>query len=445
MSAVWHHFKITTSESPTATCKVCGVEVSRGGANRVSYNTTNLIKHLKKHHPDEHAAYCKATASATDGLHQQTLRDSLKRKDLLPRDSERFRKITELIVECIAEDDQPISLVENSGFCRLINYLEPRYGMPSRHYIAEKGIPALHTKVREQVQRHLKEATSIALTTDLWSSGVAPMSLLSLTAHWIDSSFTLHNVVLHASELRGSHTSMRIRNAIEEMLAKWHIDNDKVHVVMRDNAANMKKAFADMGVQSLGCFAHTLQLVVIQGLLAQRSIIDAVTNARKLVGHFKHSPKAYSILEDIQKDLHMPTQRLQQDVSVRWNSTQYMMLSLLQQKRLLSVYAADHDLPCMPSANQWALMEKAVVVLSPFEELTRAVSAATASAADVIPAITVLKRHLSREESTDAGIKTMKRTLLEAVTERFDYAETEPISSVATLVDPRYKEKASPV
>ncbi|KAJ4926449.1 hypothetical protein JOQ06_008622 [Pogonophryne albipinna] len=297
--------------------------------------------------------------------------------------------------------------------------------MPSPHYIAEKGIPALHTKVREQVQRHLKEATSIALTTDLWSSGVAPMSLLSLTAHWIDSSFTLHNVVLHA----------------KEMLAKWDIDNDKVHVVMRDNAANMKKAFADMGVQSLGCFAHTLQLVVIQGLLAQRSIIDAVANARKLVGHFKHSPKAYSILEDIQKDLHMPTQRLQQDVSVRWNSTQYMMLSLLQQKRPLSVYAADHDLPCMPSANQWALMEKAVVVSSPFEELTRAVSAATASAADVIPAITVLKCHLSREESTDAGIKTMKRTLLEAVTEHFDYAETEPIYSVATLVDPRYKER----
>ena len=55
-----------------------------------------------------------------------------------------------------------------------------------------------------------------------------------------------------------------------------------------------------MGVQSLGCLAHTLQLVVIKGLLAQRSISDAVANARKLVGHFKHSPKAYSILEDIQ-------------------------------------------------------------------------------------------------------------------------------------------------
>ena len=82
----------------------------------------------------------------------------------------------------------------------------------------------------------------------------------------------------------------------------------------------------------------------------------------------------------------------------------------------------------MPSANQWALMEKAV-------------SAATASAADVIPAITVLKRHLSPEESTDAGIKTMKSTLLEVVTERFDHVETETIYSIATLVDPRYKDR----
>ncbi|CAL8258621.1 unnamed protein product [Arctogadus glacialis] len=35
----------------------------------------------------------------------------------------------------------------------------------------------------------------------------------------------------------------------------------------------------------------------------------------------------------------------------------------------------------------------------------------------------------------------MKSTLLEAVTERFDYVETETIYSIATLVDPRYKDR----
>ena len=144
----------------------------------------------------------------------------LKRKDKLPKDSEKYRKITELIAECIAEDDQPVQCVVYRALNRLINYLEPRYEMPSRHYRHDKGLPALDTKVREHVQRILKEATSVSFTTDLWSSDVSPMSLLSLTAHWIDSNLTLHQVVLHASELRGSHTSEKIQTALEDLFAQ---------------------------------------------------------------------------------------------------------------------------------------------------------------------------------------------------------------------------------
>ena len=44
-----------------------------------------------------------------------------------------------------------------------------------------------------------------------------------------------------------NHTAERIQKATEEMLAKWDINKDQVHVVMRDNAANMKKV-------SLSCY-----------------------------------------------------------------------------------------------------------------------------------------------------------------------------------------------
>ncbi|KAJ8380963.1 hypothetical protein SKAU_G00017410 [Synaphobranchus kaupii] len=225
------------------------------------------------------------------------------------------------------------------------------------------------------------------------------------------------------------------------MLNTWGIDKQQVHVILRDNARNMKKAMDDMGVLSVGCIAHTLQLVVHEGLLSQRSITDTLANARKIVGHFKHSPQAYARLEDIQIDLKMPVKRLQQDVQVRWNSTHYMLQSLLEQKRSLSVYAADHNLAATLTVNQWTLMEKTVEVLAPFEELTRVVSAETATAADVISAITVLKRVLSREHSTDQGIKTVKSTLLEAVEKSFSQVETEPLYCIATLVDPRYKDR----
>lgn len=109
------------------------------------------------------------------------------------------------------------------------------------------------------------------------------------------------------------------------MLVKWKIPKSNVHVVLRNNASNMKKAMDEMDVPSLGCFAHTLQLVVHEGLLSQRSVSDALANGRKMVKHFKHSPLATTHLEDIQKDLQMPTKRLHQNVATRWNSIYYMV------------------------------------------------------------------------------------------------------------------------
>ncbi|KAK0131372.1 Zinc finger BED domain-containing protein 4 [Merluccius polli] len=114
-----------------------------------------------------------------------------------------------------------------------------------------------------------------------------------------------------------------------------------------------------------------------------------LANARKTIGHFKHSPVAYAHLEDVQIEIKMPAKRLQQDVQNRQS----------------------------------------------------VVSAETATAADVIPAIKVLKRVLYREHSTDQGIKMMKSTLLEAVGRRFSQVETEPLYCTATLVDPRYKDR----
>ncbi len=89
-----------------------------------------------------------------------------------------------------------------------------------------------------------------------------------------------------------------------------------------------------------------------------------------------------------------------------------MVESLLEQKRPISAYGADHDLPATLTANQWALLEKTVTVLAPFEELTKQISSSTSSAAEVIPSVTVLKRLLARESQEDTGIKQWKLPFL---------------------------------
>ena len=55
----------------------------------------------------------------------------------------------------------------------------------------------------------------------------------------------------------------------------------------------MIKAMDEACLPSFECFAHTLQLVIQDGLLSQRVIIDLLAVCRFIVGHFKHSSIAY--------------------------------------------------------------------------------------------------------------------------------------------------------
>ena len=157
-----------------------------------------------------------------------------------------------------------------------------------------------------------KGVTDINFTTDIWTSDVSPMSMLSLTAQYVDKDFVLRKAVLHAQEGAGSHTAAAISMAFENM---FEIPKNKVHAVLRDNARNMTKVLEECGVTSLLCMAHTLQLAVNEGVLAQRSISDAVATGRKIVGHFKHLQLAYSRQQAIQGQLGVKTKRRKQNVS----------------------------------------------------------------------------------------------------------------------------------
>lgn len=328
MSAVWKYFHVNKDNDATANCEICKLSLSRGGKTKAGFNTTNLIRHLKNKHPAQYNEFSKANKPTS----QPTLEEALKRKEKMPSDSNKAKQITEKIAQMIAVSDQPFYLVEDPGFLLLVDYLEPRYTMPSRHYFVEKALPALQKQIRDKLLMQLAEASDVAFTTDIWSSSVCPMSLLSLTAQWVDGKFSLCRATLHVREFRGSHTAGRIEQAIEDMLNNWGIDKKRVHVILRDNAANMKRAMLDLGVPSVGCVAHSLQLVVHEGLLSQRSVTDTLANARKIVGHFKHSPLAYSHLEDIQMELNMDVKRLKQDIRVRFRflfSYQFHNLFLL--------------------------------------------------------------------------------------------------------------------
>ena len=209
------------------------------------------------------------------------------------------------IAEMMVLDFQPLSIVSDVGFIRLLNMLEPRYKVPSRRYFMENIIPQMKQSIDLQIAELIKDVHYFSFTTDIWSTSLNNQSLISLTTHWIDDSCARRSAVLHVRRIEGSHSGAATCQMIEIMIDGWKISIERVHLVLTDNVSNMKKALRDCDLHGYECFAHSLQLVVNNGVLSQQMVIDTLTVSLKIVGHFKHSTLAYNSLDEIRVRLDM--------------------------------------------------------------------------------------------------------------------------------------------
>ncbi|KAJ4939782.1 hypothetical protein JOQ06_029218, partial [Pogonophryne albipinna] len=187
------------------------------------------------------------------------------------------------------------------------------------------------------------------------------------------------------------------------------------------------------------CTAHSLQLVVNDGLSSQRAIIDVIAMLKRCATHFHHSILAKQRLRAIQKDLGLPEHNLVQAVPTRWNSTLQMLQRALEQKRALSIYAGEHGGFACPNSHQWDIVSNVVKTLIPKEEVTLEVSHNNSSASCIIPCLTVLKMLFQGEGPSTQDIRTLRQVMRESLVKRFSKLEETKIVVLACLLDPRYK------
>ena len=140
----------------------------------------------------------------------------------------------------LAIDCQPILVVDDVGFRRVLKTLEPRYHCPSRKYsrkcFTETIISKIYTGMKEEVLKLTNssdgdsaERNYVSFTSDAWSFSVNDTSLLSFTAHWVNSEFKRTSAVLNAQCLTEAHTGEYIASQILTMLEKWDIALERVH------------------------------------------------------------------------------------------------------------------------------------------------------------------------------------------------------------------------
>ena len=224
--------------------------------------------------------------------------------------------------------------------------------------------------------------------------------------------------------LTGAHTAVHIAGEFGKMLDNWQLTS-KVHVVVRDNAANMVRGMDVAGIPSVGCFAHSMQLCIQPQLTSKKDdvkyIVQLLAQCRSLVGHFSHSVLAKEKFRGVQESMQgIPHHKLIQDVATRWNSTYYMVDRIVEQEEVITSYERRYrgQLPvAVPSSFKFGWLRQLVHLLRPVEEATRQVCCDSATASDVIPVVMAVKIKLETDDSAD--MKPVRDKILSQISECF--------------------------
>ncbi|CAH0488631.1 unnamed protein product [Peronospora farinosa] len=282
------------------------------------------------------------------------------------------------IVEFFADADIAFSIVEKQSFHDLIGFLnkkaesmlvqqEALKNHATDIYIATRDI------VIEKMKKDIRGVDVIHFTTDCWTTKGKNYGFLSLTGHWVDAKFELHQSLLGLKNVEGSHEGKNLEKYYYKMVAEnFGLLNVHGHATV-DNGSNNSTLFEAFGRRDDVifdkedkmhiCVAHVLKLVARDGL-AQFGIVDddeddevVVERSAMSIGAIVDRPDGadvsietvYQRIKGFATFVNGSTQRKEQfacavklqqpnshavavigDVSTRWNSTYQMFLRALQ-------------------------------------------------------------------------------------------------------------------
>ena len=283
-------------------------------------------------------------------------------------DSPRAAEITRSLGEMIAKDLQPISIVEDRGFNAFVKTLDPHYRIPSRKRMMEGTITDLYNNCKEKVKAALQRAHSVVLTTDMWTSRTTE-AYLTVSCHLIDD-WQMQEFVLETCRFPGQHTADNISLELKRITDEWAI-TQKVIAVVTDNGANMVSAVHKAGWKHYPCIAHTLNLMVKDGIKAVHEVVQLLTKCSSIVSFFHHSAKATEKLKQLQKQLKVAEHKLIQSVETRWNSVFYMLERLHEQREAVTTALCllGKSSLCL-NDEEFSMIHLTVEALRPFEEVT---------------------------------------------------------------------------
>ena len=407
-----------------------------------SGNTSTIKRHAQKVHPSKYEDLLK---NAKPKLKQASLSDMFANPKYTPESSRR-KELNKKLLKMIVKDLRPESIVEDEGFREFVEALDKKYVLPCRATLRNKLIPEAFKEIMEEVLDEISKADHVALTTDMWTSSSTD-AFNAVTAHFWDSAVKkLKTKVLQCSKFEGRHTADALMKDIVKAQNQFKISKEKIAAVISDNASNIRKALKDMEVMSLPCFAHTLNLTVIEGIKAVPGIIKLRDKVAAVVTTTRKSSVAKEALQKCQITVGASLSTVKvliQDVPTRWNSLFLMLERFQLLKDALTLFFAQGHVDDSFTASDWENISGLIKILRPMYDATVEISGEQHSTSSkVIPITNLLfKFYDAPEEATDV-IKSFKKEIFKALKKRFGWVEDGLIYACSAMLDPRFKQHA---
>ncbi|XP_024908564.1 zinc finger BED domain-containing protein 4-like [Cynoglossus semilaevis] len=278
---------------------------------------------------------------------------------------------------------------------------------------------------------------------------------LGVTVHWIEKEaerIQLRSNLLACERFKGSHTAERICDQFESICDEYTI-KDKLENIISDNAANMRKAFSvcfpseqeddddgdylddpelwcdltledqetvDVAMakkQRLQCFAHTLQLVVGDGLKETKVVLPSLSKLSKL-SSLLHTSTTFKDVFDAEFG---EQKGIPAAVNTRLNSTLRQVKAVLQcnHLKLCAVLEKAGHRELSFTAREWNLLKELVDILKPFGEATDLTQGEKVTISAVVPSVLSLNHHLEKLKPQVCFLCGLVRSLQASLNKRF--------------------------
>ncbi len=401
-------------------------------------------------------------------------------------------EITRDIVIWLCRDLLPFDLVEKVGFQSFSAKVMPQVNIPSSDTLATTALEDVYQAIRHALKKKLESVKSICLMFDGWTDRYKARPYMGVRVAFLDDwKFTVATLGCHVLP---SHTSSAIADHISLLLKDYFPDRKKLMIFScHDGAANMMKTSKILKVDTVQhCVSHGVHLLLTTDSINKiEDVTTLLTKCRNIVTalHFKTlliedelaSTKDKEIVTNMQKhlaavsnlldldsqfsdalsqnteendDLDAETetvakakqpkplhQSLKASCPTRWNSTLFMIESIVQLRRELdNALKRDGRRELCLHEEEFDFLQELIVFLQPFKELTDIFGATQPSLSNIPLMKLKIKKLCNCSPQEDTKMKAIKAAVLAKVDYRFP--DTDRIK-LHQLLDPETKHNAS--